>query len=130
MRINKQIIVGEKEKSVCYNVKNFRFDEGDNKLKWDDFKFYTPAGPKKDNRGFHFFDVPADEVTIKRDDALNKSLMVMVTRDRGIEAVEIYEGAEAENISIGLEGDIVITGFIPADPMVEITVDYKEVSDG
>ena len=33
-------------------------------------------------------------------------------------------------MTIGLEGDITASGFIPADPGEEISIDYKEVTDG
>ncbi len=130
MQLNKQTIHGKKGATVCYTLPNFRLDSSDNKLKWNAFRFYTPEGNQTDDEGFRFFDVPGDEVLIERDDTLNKEFMIIVTKDQGTEVVEILEGAETEAIVIGLEGDIVAAGFIPADPAGEINIDYKEVTNG
>jgi hypothetical protein len=129
MTINKKIIKGKKGETVCYTLLNFRFDSSDNKLKWDAFRFYTPVGNQTDDNGFKYFDVPGDGALIERDDTLNKEFMLIVTKDQGAEVVEILEGAETEAIVIGLEGDIVAAGLIPADVAEEITIDYKEVTD-
>ncbi|NIM11528.1 MAG: hypothetical protein GTO45_16530 [Candidatus Aminicenantes bacterium] len=130
MILNRHTIKGKKGETVCYTLPNFRFDSSDNKLKWDAFRFYTPEGNQTDDDGFKYFDVPGDEALIERDDTLNKELMIIVTKDQGTEVVEILEGAETEAIVIGLEGDIVAAGFIPADAAEEITIDYKEVTNG
>jgi hypothetical protein len=130
MILNKHTIKGKKGETVCYTLPNFRFDSSDNKLKWDAFRFYTPEGNQTDDQGFKYFDVPGDEVLIERDDTLNKELLIIVTKDQGTEVVEILEGAETEAITIGLEGDIAASGFIPADPGEEISINYKEVTDG
>jgi hypothetical protein len=128
MLLNRHTITGKKGETVCYTMPNFRYDDNDNKLKWDAFMFYTPAGIQSDDQGT-YFDVPGDEYLIERDDTLNKSLLIKVTLS-GTEVIEILEGAQMEEIVIGLEGDIVCTGFIPVDPEVEIVIDYKEVTDG
>jgi hypothetical protein len=130
MILNKHTIKGKKGETVCYTLPNFRFDSSDNKLKWDAFRFYTPEGNQTDDDGFKYFDVPGDDALIERDDTLNKELMIIVTKDEGTEVVEILEGAETEPITIGLEGDIVAAGFISADAAEEITIDYKEVTNG
>jgi hypothetical protein len=130
MQLTKHTIHGKKGTTVCYTLPNFRFDSSDNKLKWDAFRFYTPEGDRADDEGFKYFHVSGDEYLIERDDTLNKEFMIIVTKDEGTEVVEILEGAETEAIVIGLEGDIVAAGFIPADAAKEITIDYKEVTDG
>jgi len=126
MTLNKHTIEGKKGETVFYTMPNFRYE--DNKLKWDAFRFYTPEGNQTDDEGFKYFDVPGDETLIGRDDTLNKELMIIVTKDQGTEIVEILEGAEMEEITIGLEGDIVCTGYIPAAVGEEITINYKEVT--
>lgn len=130
MQLNKHTIQGKKGATVCYTLTNFRFDSSDNKLKWDAFRFYTPEGNQTDDEGFKYFDVPADEYLIERDDTLDKEFMIIADKEEGIEIVEILEGAETEAIIIGLEGDIMAAGFIPADPAAEINIDYKEVTNG
>ncbi|MCP5105082.1 MAG: hypothetical protein GY950_16965 [bacterium] len=128
MIINKSTIRGVKGTTVCYTLENFRFDNSDGQIKWDAFKFYTPLGDLTDDEGFKYFDVPADDVPIDRDADLSKGLMVMVTKDNGIEAIETLEGAESDMVSIGLEGDIIVSGYIPSDPGEDIIIDYKEVT--
>jgi hypothetical protein len=130
MILNKHTIHGEKGKTVCYSMPDFRFDASDNKLKWGAFRFYTPEGGSVDEEGFAYFDVPAEEILIQRDESLDKEIIITTTRDNGAEAVEILEGAEIEPIIVGIEGDFVATGFIPASPHQEIVIDYKEVTDG
>lgn len=130
MFLEKKTIKGEKGKTVCYSIQNLRFDSSDNRIKWDTFRFYTPEGNEIDSQGFNYFDVPADEVLIERDDTLNKYIMIIVTKDTGTELLEIYEDAEMEAVTIGLEGDIIVYGFIPADTATEITISYKEVTNG
>lgn len=130
MQLNKHTVQGKKGKTVCYTLTNFRFDPGENKLKWDAFRFYTPEGGQTDEEGFAYFDVPADEIPILRDDSLNKEFMILVTKDEGVEFLEVLEDAEIQGFSIGLEGDIAATGFIPTNPGEEIVIDYKEVSHG
>lgn len=130
MQLNKLSIKGKKGKTVCYKLENFRFDLDDDKLKWDAFRFYTPEGEQTDEEGFSYFDVPADEVPILRDDSLNKEFMILVTKNEGVEFLEVLEGADMQGFSIGMEGDIVVSGFIPANPGEEIFIDYKEVSNG
>jgi hypothetical protein len=130
MVLTKNTVKGKKGKTVSYTLPNLRFDITDNKLKWDAFRFHTPEGNQTNNEGFKYFDVPADEVLIERDDTLNKQLIIKITRDSGTEAIEILEGAEIEAIIIGLEGDVVAAGFIPANLEEEIIINYKEVTNG
>ncbi len=129
MQLIKHTIQGKKGVTVCYTIPNFRFDDDAKQLKWDAFRFHTPEGDKKDADGFQYFDVPADYVPIQRDDQLNKQLLVITTLKKGVEALEIYQGATPEPITIGLEGDIIATGIIPSDPNRDIIIDYKEVTD-
>lgn len=128
MILNKHTIKGKRGKTVCYFLPNFRYDIND-KLKWDSFRFYTPEGDQTDDEGFKYFDVPGEEILLQRDVNLNKILMIIITKNEGTEILEIYEGAEMELLSVGLEGDIVVSGFIPSDPQQEISINYKEVID-
>jgi hypothetical protein len=130
MQLNEHIIRGKKGKTVCYKLENLRFGPNDNKLKWDAFRFYTPEGEQTDEEGFTYFDVPDDEFLILRDELLNKEFVILVSKDEGVEFVEVIEDADMESFSIGLEGDIVASGFIPTNPDEEIVIDYKEVSYG
>jgi hypothetical protein len=130
MKMEKMMIKGKKGHTVCYSLPNFRFDSETNQLKWDAFSFYTPLGELLDEDGFRYFNVPAEELLIQRDDNLDKELVVMITKENGIEAVEILQGAIPDSINIGIEGDIVLSGFIPADTNEEIVFHYKEVTDG
>jgi hypothetical protein len=130
MILNKHTIRGKKGSTVCYSLPNFHFDSNDNHLKWDDFRFYTPVGESMDEEGFRYFDVPADEVLVERDDMLAKDLMIIATQDEGVEVIETLEGAEGEVITIGLEGDVIISGTIPAVDEEEVVIDYKEVTNG
>lgn len=130
MILNKHVIRGKKGKTVCYSLPGFRFDTSDNKLKWEAFRFYTPLGESIDDNGYNYFDVPADEALIEREYDLNKEMDILVTKDNGVEILEILAGAEMEGINIGLEGDIVASGYIPSSTHQEIVFDYKEVIDG
>ena len=130
MQLVKHTIYGKKGSTVSYSIPNIRFDNDESKIKWDSFRFYTPKGDKVDTDGFKYFDVPEDEVAIIRDDDLNKMLIIIATVDQGIEAIESFEGEESETITIGLEGDIIISAVIPTSLENEIIVDYKEVTNG
>jgi hypothetical protein len=130
MLLSKHIIQGKKGHTVCYTLENFRFDSSDNMLKWDAFRFYTPLGGSIDGEGFNYFDVPAEAIPIERDDTLNKDLLIIATNDNGVDVVETLEGANGEDFSIGLEGDVIVSGFIPAAVEEEIVIDYKEVTNG
>lgn len=126
--ISKTIIIGKKGKTVIYSP---QLQVYENTLSWEGFRFYTPVGGAVDTAGFHYFDAPAGEILLEREE-LSKTLLLIITQERGVEALEIYQGAEAEmdSIVIGLEGDIVATGYIPADPNVEISISFKEVLNG
>ncbi len=130
MIVNKHTINGKLGSTVCYTLPNIRFDNSDNCLKWDSFRFYTPEADKIAENGFAYFDVPADQVLIERDESLNKHLLVFITKSQGIEAIELLQGAENESNNFGLEGDIVISVTIPAVQNEEIIINYKEVTNG
>jgi hypothetical protein len=125
MIIQMKTVQGKKGETVCYSIPNFAYNEASSSLSWDTFRFYTPEGIL-DEGGYKYFEVEEDEVLVERDMSLNKALFV-IAKSTGVEAIEIYEGTSA-NISMGLEGDIIITGYIPADTGVEIQVEYKEVT--
>jgi len=124
-----RVIKGQKGKTVIYKLENFRFDE-DNKLKWDNFKFYTPVGDKVEN-GFNYFDVPGGEILIERESDLDKYVMIVIRKEEGIEWYEEFDGASGgADLSIGIEGDMVVIGFIPADENENVEIMVKEVIDG
>lgn len=126
MIFEKVSIKGKKGQTLIYTLNNVRFDEVDQKLKWDNTRIYTPLGDLDDN-GLKFFDIQADEVLIERDDVLTKEIRIFMTITK-VEAIEIYEGADMESTDLGLEGDLVIFGTIPAGTE-EIRINYKEVYD-
>lgn len=126
----KHTIKGKMGSTIVYRLTNLGFDESVNKLKWDSFRFYTPLGNQVDENDRRYFEVPADEIPIERDDTLNKEIQVKITKDEGVEMIEVFEGAETDPISIGLEGDIVVFGVIPTDPQNDIEIHYKEVTNG
>lgn len=128
MNLIKITITGKKGKTVNYSP---QFQENENALSWESFRFYTPVGGAVDAQGFNYYDVPAGQVQIEREE-IPKTLLIIVTQERGVEAMEIYQGAEAtmEPVIIGLEGDIIATGRIPADVQEEILIQFKEVING
>ena len=130
MIVKKQIIRGRMGRTVCYSMPNFRFDRSDNKIKWDAFRFYTPLGNIADSEGTRFFNVMGGAIPVHRDRWVNKQLFVKITRNRGIETFQVPGYAKINSRAATLEGDIVVTIFIPTDPGEEITVLYKEVTDG
>jgi hypothetical protein len=130
MILKRVTIHGRKGETVCYSLPNFRYDGIDKKIKWDAFRFYTPLGQIADNEGFRFFNVIGKQILMQRDKSFNKELFVKITQERGIEVFEVPEGTETNSFATGLEGDIVVTAFIPTNPIDEITVEYKDVIDG
>jgi hypothetical protein len=124
MIITKKTVQGKKGETVCYSIPNFQWNVATSTISWDTFKFYTPAGELVEE-GYKYFQVEANAVLIERDTSLNKTLIV-IAKSTGVEALEIYEGI-TETINVGLEGDIIITGIIPANTGIEIQVEYKEV---
>lgn len=126
MIIIPKTVKGTKGETVCYTIPNFRWNESTSTLAWDSFIFYTPAGSMVDKASYKYFVVEGAEVLVERDSSLNKTFLIIVRKDTGIEALEVFEG-NSTTINIGLEGDIICTGFIPADPAVEIQIEYKEV---
>lgn len=129
--MKKTIITGEKGKTVCYQLANFRYEEG--YICWDVFKFYTPLGTQTDTDGHKYFEVPAISELIERDDVLNKEILFKVTQSEStvvVEIIEIFESAASPAISVGIEGDIVCVVFVPTDPGQNIEIEYKEVTNG
>jgi hypothetical protein len=47
--------------------------------------------------------------------------------EKGLEAIEWDIDAQRDGVSMGLEGDILVRGFIPTDNEKDIIVDYMEV---
>lgn len=126
MTMNSVTIKGEKGLTVFYTINNIREESG--ALKWDSFRFYTPVGTNIDEAGFKYFTVPVGEVVITRDDSLAIELKVKVTQAGGVEVFEVYEGV-GHNLTVGKDGDIIITGEIPPVGSIEdIQIVYKEVS--
>lgn len=124
MTIIKRNIKGEKGRTIFYRIPNIRAEGA--YLKWDAFRFYSPLGVITDTEGDTCFDVEANEILISRDDTLNIELKILVTKDGGVEVFEVLEGAE-HSIQLGLEGDVIINGFIPVGTG-EIIIEYKEVT--
>lgn len=127
--MNKHTIQGNKGVTVCYTINNLRVEA--DSLKFDAFRFYSPAGDQTDGEGFKYFDVPADEVQLDRDPELDTEIQV-VHRGGITTAYKFYPDA-TENIP-GIEntdsaGDTIINIRIPTDTGTEITVSYKEVTD-
>ncbi|MCP5053369.1 MAG: hypothetical protein GY940_39760, partial [bacterium] len=55
MILNKNTVQGKKGETVCYTMPGFQFDDSDNNLKWDAFRFYTPEGDITDEEGHRYF---------------------------------------------------------------------------
>jgi len=126
--MKKIAIIGEKGKTVCYTINNFRYEN--ESICWESFNFYTPLGVSIDTEGHAYFEVPAISEIIQRDETLNKEVLIKVTQAEGIEIIEILEGAAPLKIAIGLEGDIVCMAYVPADLLEDIQISYKEVTNG
>lgn len=129
MKVNKLNICGKRGETVCYSIKDFNVDESAVSVSWNEFKFYTPAGEKKDSEGFDYFEVPSGNLSIQRDEKLDKIYLVIAEQGNS-RALEILEGATMDPINMGLEGDIITVVSVPSDASQEISVDYKEVTDG
>jgi len=130
--INKKVITSKKGKRVYYSINNIEIT-GDTELniKWDPFVFYTPKGNLEDLEGYLYFEVPALDETFSIG-TLDKEIQIiikLIENECNIYVIEKYVGTtEPEPINIdGLEGDIVLTGLIPADTTKEVTIEYKEV---
>ncbi len=128
MKLTKHSIKGIPGITICYTLPNIRID-GDF-LKWDAFRFYSPEGTKKDEKEGLYFDVPAEEILIQRDTVLDKELIICVSLSEGVEVIEILEGADRPEIQFSTTGDIIISGYIPANTAKEVSVNFKEVSNG
>lgn len=123
--MKKITVTGEKGKTICYELSNFRYEN--QCVCWDTFRFYSPLGVQVNADGNKYFDVPGISEIIERDDTLNKEVLFKVTQSDGIEVIEILEGASPPYMSVGLDGDIVCVLFVPADPQESIQIEYKEV---
>ena len=129
---NLKRIAGKKGKTVCYTLQNLEITEGTSiNIKWDSWRFYSPEGnltePETD---FKYFEVQALNEVITRE-SIDKEILIAVKyeTESTINVIERYLGS-IEEIPFtlnGMEGDIVLTGIIPADPEQEIQVEYKEV---
>ena len=118
---------GTKGSTVCYKLNNIRIESG--VLKWDPFPFYTPLGDQTDESGFKYFDVPAKEYVIPdRDPSVDMEIVIKVTKDGGVEPSAPIVGADIQPISLGLEGDVIVMGYIPADTNIEIEITPREVT--
>jgi len=124
--LNKRTVKNVIGKGIVYSFKNFHADENDNKIKWDNFKFYTPLGNLTNANGRRYFEVEAEEYVIERG-TISKRFIIKVDKENGLEAIEWDIDSTREGIRMGLEGDIIVRGFIPSDPTQEITIVYMEV---
>jgi hypothetical protein len=120
-------IKGTKGVTICYKIENIRIENG--VLKWDSFYFYTPEGDLTNANGIKYFIVPAKEYTIPdRDPLVDIEIEIIVTKNGGVEPTAFFAGTTNQPFSIGLEGDVIVTGYIPADTNVEIEITAKEVT--
>ena len=121
MIINKHIIKGVKGVTVIYN---FDVIENTDNVVMRNLHFESPIG---------MLDIKEDIIINLIREEIDKIINVKVfvdSREYPVEIEEIYEGAEKEEVEvIGLEGDIVLSIYIPADETQEIIIDYKEVID-
>ncbi len=129
MDVRKSLINGRKGETVCFTIKNFIVHSENSSINWNEFRFYTPVGEEVDSEGYKYFEVPAGNISVVRDEILNKTILVIAEQNNS-RVLEILEGAEMEIINLELEGDIVAIANIPADASEEIVVVYKEVTDG
>lgn len=129
---NKISIAGKKGKTVCYTIQDLEIIEDTSvNIKWHPWRFYTPAGNLvEEGTGFRYFEIQALDEEIARE-SIDKEFKIVVKTGE-IYVIEKYLGTqEADTIIIeGIEGDIVLEGNIPADAGENITIVYKEVSDG
>lgn len=125
VQFKKDTIKGKINATVLYKIPNFRV-EGD-LFKFDAFRFYSPAAGTVDESGGRYFDVPADEADISRDDTLDLEIQIIVIYGQETQAIEILKGAAPPDVNVGIDGDLIATIDIPADPARDILVEYKEV---
>ena len=123
MNILKKIISGCKGKTVFYSVPDVKIEN--DTLLFGAFRFFTPAASLQDTEGNFYFDVPGDSVSVWRE-ACDYDLFVRV-QEAGTEAVKVYNGYEPEHHDDGLEGDVIIHAFVPADLSSNIEVIHKEI---
>ncbi len=128
INLKKKTIIGTYNFTVVYTINNFRVDG--NYIKWDSFKFYTPEGTLTENEtGYKYFNVSTEEYLLERHPLLHKNLLIKVDETNGLMAIEVEEGSNGEMIEFGLEGDIIITGYIPSTSNgSDIEIQYKEVT--
>lgn len=127
----KNSIKGKKGKTVCYT---FNLEITENtiiNIKWEPWRFYTPEGNLVEaESGCKYFEVQALNEDFNRE-TIDKEILIGVKyeTESTINVIERYQGSQEENPFqiYGLEGDIVLTGIIPADPEQEIQIEYKEV---
>jgi len=141
VNLTKNIITGNANNTVLYSIENLRFDSVDNKLKWDEFKFYSPNGNYVDDgfqyldsktgenatKSVKYFNVAAGEYLIQRHASLNKIFLIKMAASTGVEIIEIMEGSSFPTIEIDKDGDITIYGEITSDINDDVNISYKEV---
>lgn len=118
MIINKHTLIGKQGETVIYS---FDVIENGNQIIIRNLNFNSPVGELIGDEDI-IIDLVREEV--------DKHLQVEVyvdDREDDIIVKEIYITAEVEPVIIGLEGDIILTGYIPSDTNQEITINYKEV---
>lgn len=125
MEITKNTVTGKLGQTVIYSMPNVRYENSS--LCWDSFRFYTPLSSTVDNNNNGYFDVPAGEVEISRDEVFDKTVFIAVEIGKEPTAYSVLEG-ESWSKSIGLEGDFVATIIVPHDTAQPIQCWYIEVS--
>jgi len=121
MIIKQLKIKGTLGKTVCYS---FPIRETTTGIIWDAFRFYSPAGTGDD--GNKYFDIDAGSCEISRDSDLDQEIYLIV-KSGVLNIYEVFEGASLEISRVGIEGDIIATGTIPANTGLPIIIEYKEV---
>lgn len=125
--MNKIILIG---KYVYYTIFNVRMEN--NKLLWDESKFYSQLGNLEDKKGKYFI-IPAPpdgEVDLSRNQSISKKIIIRYTALNGLEIHEILEGTiiDLSILESDIDGDILIEVFLPSiESGEEIVIYYKEV---
>ena len=131
INLTEKVINGSYNSTVVYTIENFRLEGTDN-IKWDGFKFYTPDGSLVEaETKYKYFDVSSELYPIERHATLGKTLIIKVDEANGLMAQEIEDGAKGADFSMGTEGDVIITGYIPSTKDgSDIEIQYKKVIGG
>ena len=115
----------QKGKGVYYQIPNLRYEEQTSLLKFDSFKFFTPAGDLRDGEGFYFFQVQADEIPIERDTTYNKEIFVIINRGT-VDYYPVFLHSDAVGLSLKLGQDSELMAKINIPVNGEIIIEFFE----